>query len=826
MDHQRSLFRRSTLYIFGFLLTITGLQGFAQTPTISAISPASGSAGSTVVISGANFAATPAGNKVFFGAAQATVSSASAGSLSVVVPNGATYSPVTVTANGLTAYSPKPFLLTFAGGGTSVSLSFDAPLNVQTDLHPYAVILADFDGDGRVDFATPNNYSTAGSPASISVVANTGSPGKPSFGTATNIPTGVFTDALAVGDINGDGKPDLVSVSVQANTISIFINSSSVGNISFTTGPGYATGTSPSGVAIADIDGDGKPDLIVVNEEGNTMSVFRNISSGGTVAFASRQDFATGVLPTGLAIGDLDGDGKPDVAVVNNLSNTVSIFHNISTTGSVKFSPKTDVSTTSGSDNPYAIAIADIDGDGKPDLIVTNYIFTQVNPAVYGFSILRNMAQPGQVSFAAPVNFSSGNAFGIGVGDMNGDGKPDLVVTNSVSAPGLNLNVWQNNSAAGSISLGSPVPLMANSPYAAAIGDIDNDGVPDLLVSNSASNTVFIWHNRTLEPSISTVSNVIVGPGNALTISGVNFTGCTSVTIDSIPVTSFTVVSDNQINVVVGSGYSGELVVTTPRGTGSYGPITFATPPVITSFTPATGGNGNIITIHGKNFMNASSVMFGGVNAASYTVVSTDLITAVVGGGNTGDISVTTTYGTGVLPGFRWVVLPVITSLVPVYAGIGIPITINGAHFTGATAVTFGGVPASSFKVVSDSLITAAPGAGASGEVVVATPNGVDSFNHFTWLPAPTITSFSPAFAIYGTTLTVTGSNFNQGNFTTFIGVSIGGVDVSSYVTSLTPNTITISLNSITGPRREILSLRPGVGRRPYRGLSTTTLHL
>jgi hypothetical protein len=798
MDHQRSVFRRSTLYIFAFLLTINRLQGFAQTPTISAISPASGPAGSTVVISGTNFAATPAGNKVFFGAAQASVSSASAGSLSVVVPSGATYMPVTVSANGLTAYSPKPFLLTFAGGGTSATPSFDAPLNVQTDLHPYAVILADFDGDGRVDFATPNNYSTAGSPASISVVANTGSSGKPSFGTATNIPTGVFTDALAVGDINGDGKPDLASVSVQASSVSIFINSSSVGNISFTSGPGYTTGTSPSAIAIADIDGDGKPDLLVVNEKSSTLSVFRNISSGGTVAFASRQDYATGVLPIGLAVADLDGDGKPDVAVVNNLSNTVSIFHNTSTAGSVKFSPKTDVSTTSGTDNPYAIAIADIDGDGKPDLIVANYIFTQLNPAVYGFLILRNTAQVGQVSFSAPVNYDQLNSFGIGVGDMNGDGKPDVVVTNQGPGgglPGANLKVWANSSVPGTINLGVPASLGTSSPFAVAIGDIDNDGVPDLLVSNSSSNTVSVFHNRILEPYISTVSNVIVAPGNTVTLYGGNFTGCTSVTFDSVPAASFTVVSDNQITVVVGSGATGNVVVMTPRGSGSFGPFTFTLPPVITSFSPATGGNGSTITINGKNFLNTTtSVSIGGVPPSSFTVVSPDMITAVVGAGASGDISVTTRYGTASLPGFRWVVLPVVTSLVPIYAGNGIPITVNGQYFTGATSVTFGGVPASSFTVVNDNTITAAPAAGASGDVVVTTTNGSGSFSPFLWLPAPVITSFSPT-GMYNSTLTLTGTDFTQGNYGTFISVSVGGVDVTSYA-SVSPNAISITFNN------------------------------
>src|SRR5688572_28726108 len=107
---------------------------------------------------------------------------------------------------------------------------------------------------------------------------------------------------------------------------------------SFATKVDFSTGTNAYSVAIGDLDGDGKPDLAVTNYGSNTVSVFRNTSTSGTIdasSFASKVDFSTGTNPVIVAIGDLDGDGKPDLALTNYSSNTVSVFLNTNTSGTI-----------------------------------------------------------------------------------------------------------------------------------------------------------------------------------------------------------------------------------------------------------------------------------------------------------------------------------------------------------------------------------------------------------------------------------------------------------------------------------------------------------
>ncbi len=131
---------------------------------------------------------------------------------------------------------------------------------------------------------------------------------------AQTFQTGNDPFSVAVGDVNGDGKPDLVVANHGSNTVSVLLGN---GNGSFPSQQTFATGLDPVSVAVADVNGDGKPDLIAANEFNNTVSV---LLGNGNGTFQTQQTFATGIDPLSVAIADVNGDGKPDLVVANEVS--------------------------------------------------------------------------------------------------------------------------------------------------------------------------------------------------------------------------------------------------------------------------------------------------------------------------------------------------------------------------------------------------------------------------------------------------------------------------------------------------------------------------
>jgi hypothetical protein len=160
-------------------------------------------------------------------------------------------------------------------------------------------------------------------------------------------------------------------------------------------------------------------------------------------------------------------------------------------------------------------------------------------------------------------------------------------------------------------------------------------------------------------------------------------------------------------------------------------------PPAITTFSPATGGAGTVVTISGSGFTGATVVSFGGTAAASFTVNSATSITAVLGAGATGTVSVTTPNGTTSYGTFTFLDPPKIVSFSPASGSTGDTLTIKGDYLTNSTAVTLGGVAAASYVVASDTTIYAVVGTGASGYVVVVSALGNDSASGFTFVSTP-----------------------------------------------------------------------------------------
>jgi len=445
-------------------------------PIINDFSPKTGFIGSTVTITGANFSATPGNNQVFFGATQATVVSSSFGTIEVRVPEGSTTALISVKNHcNKTAYSKTHFNGIFC----PTPLTSRSYQNVSQELTgvygAYNMISQDMDNDGKPDVVS------SGLNGGITIAKNNSTPGNLNF-SAYNFPTATRTVTSA--DFDGDGLKDLVTnASVLRNT------STGPGNF----GLAYAIDSrAVSGYQIGagDFNNDGKIDIIGSN--GSGIYIAFNTSTGpGNFNFTSRQFIATTGHCTGIQVADIDGDGKTDFIASQGQYNRAVSIRNTTADGSFTSSFDTPEYWSSGGSYPYRSMIADFDKDGKIDFTSCNYSGT-TNTAIW-----RNTSSVGNISFAPTVNIPSPrNNYRIGVGDVDGDGYPDIV-TKSL---GVNVfSVYRNTSSgAGAISFAPRFDYSSSSRAEVSgivIGDLDGDFVPDIATSGISSNTIRFHRN-------------------------------------------------------------------------------------------------------------------------------------------------------------------------------------------------------------------------------------------------------------------------------------------------------------------------------------------
>jgi hypothetical protein len=391
----------------------------------------------------------------------------------------------------VTVVNPAP------GGGTSNAVYFEATVpttwaglvpraELSAESAPSSVVTADFNGDGKLDLAVTNVDSN-----DVSVFLGNGDG---TFQPAVQYPVGQQPTSIAVGDFNGDGKLDLVVVDSADATVTILLGE---GDGTFQTLPEVpAFGASPAGLAVGDFNGDGKLDLAVTNENSGA-----NLGSGtvsillgnGDGTFQLALNFSAGSNPGPIAVGDLNGDGKLDLVVANNDAGTTAVNNTINVllgNGDGSFQPAQ--SFTVGT-NPTAVALADFNGDGKLDAAVSNHDANNL-------SILLGK---GDGTFQPAMNFAAGSGpQSLVVADLNGDGKLDLAVADGGDNT---VSLLLGN---GDGSFQAAVPYGSNDPFlSAAAGDFNRDGRLDLAAVELDGGIAVL-----LQPEIAAGSNATLSP--------------------------------------------------------------------------------------------------------------------------------------------------------------------------------------------------------------------------------------------------------------------------------------------------------------------------
>jgi hypothetical protein len=346
--------------------------------------------------------------------------------------------------------------------GPTPQTKFAAATSVAVGSNPFALAVADVNGDNKLDLLTANYFGN-----SVSVRLGNGSGG---FSGTTEVAVGSNPASIAVGDFNGDGKLDLAAANYGNASVSVRLGN---GAGAFSGATQLTVDPNPISIAVGDVNGDGRPDLLTANYDSRSVSV--RIADGTSSIFARYRDAEVGDGPRSVAVGDLDGDGKLDLITANSSDNTVSVCLGDGFGG---FFFVADVAVGTG---PVSVAVADVNGDGKLDMLAANNASSTVSVRLGN----------GAGAFSGTTEVAVGaSPRSIVAADVNGDGKLDLVTANYSDGT---VSVRLGNGA-GAFS-GTTEIAVGSAPTSVAVRDVNGDGKPDLLATNYGSGTVSVVLN-------------------------------------------------------------------------------------------------------------------------------------------------------------------------------------------------------------------------------------------------------------------------------------------------------------------------------------------
>ncbi len=365
------------------------------------------------------------------------------------------------------------------------TLGFSAATAFTVGTSPFGVAVGDFDGDGRADIVAANNNGDAGT--TVSVLENTTPSGAttPTFAAKQDFTVGTGPVGIVVADFNGDGRADIATCNYNGSNVSLLLNTTPVGaaTLSFAPKQDFTTGTNPLDIKAGDFNGDGRLDLAVTSNIGVAVLLNTTAMQAGTVTFAARQDFTVGSGGRGVAVGDINGDGRADLAVTSGAN--VAVLLNTTAIGATAVTFGT-VQTFAPGGSPFDVELGDMNGDGRLDLVTANNA-----AAAVGVLLNTTAAGAATASFAGQVSFpTAAGPFSLKLGDFDGDGRTDIATANFNGAAGTTASVLVNTTAAlAGLPSFSPKQDFAvgTGPIDLATGDFDRDGRLDFVTGSHAA---------------------------------------------------------------------------------------------------------------------------------------------------------------------------------------------------------------------------------------------------------------------------------------------------------------------------------------------------
>jgi hypothetical protein len=362
------------------------------------------------------------------------------------------------------------------GNGTFSAPTFNGGWNNSGDgAFPQQLFAADLNKDGNMDLIAVASPQYG---AGIAVLFGNGNG---TFQQPVLYATDIQASSIAVGDFNGDGAPDVAVASGPLATVAVLMNKGDgtlIGNRNYGN-----NGPAPVSVAFGDFYGDGKADMVVADNASSNVIIYRNNADG---TFTESANYPTGLTPTVVVVTDLNGDGKLDLVVGGSPGGGTVSISSLLGAGDGTFQPA--MTDNTGLGGASVLAVADVNGDGFPDIIF-NGTNTYLGANPYVLYVAFGKGDGTFLSAVATPDICMNPGFGpvisVAVADVTGDGKPDILAScqNNAGTYPANIFLLANN---GSGTFASPTAIPAGTyPTAISVGDFNGDGFPDLVVGNN-----------------------------------------------------------------------------------------------------------------------------------------------------------------------------------------------------------------------------------------------------------------------------------------------------------------------------------------------------